>query len=324
MRNRIGVALIGCGYWGKNLSRNISSINGFDFKSAVDISEENRRDMNKKTGVETESDYTNLWKRNDIQAVFIATTTSSHFQIAKEALLNGKDVFVEKPLALTVKDADELVNIAEEKKKILMVGHLLKYHPAVKWTKKYLDSGELGDIYYLYSERVNLGKVRSDENALFSLAPHDISVMLHLLDRDPIEVSARGEGYIQPEIEDVIFFTLRFENKILAHIHVSWLDPHKARKITIVGKKKMLIFDDLEEVKKIKIYETDYNRLRNNIVSTPPLDITEPLKIECMHFLDCIRERKAPLSDGRDGVKVLKVLEAAETSLKNLGAPVKV
>lgn len=324
MSEEIGIALIGCGYWGKNLARNLSSIKGFSLKMAFDLNEGNRDYIRKKLKISSESDYKPIWERDDITAVAIATTTSSHFTIAREALLNGRDVFVEKPLALSVKDGEELVRIAEEKKRILMVGHLLKYHPAIRWIKGYLTSGEMGDIYYLYSERLNLGKVRSDENALFSLSPHDISVMLYLLDADPVEVSARGEAYIHPDIEDVIFFTLRFKGNILGHIHVSWLDPHKVRKMTLVGKKRMLVFDDLEEVKKIKIYDTDYKRIQNNLVSSPPLDLTEPLKLECLHFLECVRKRKTPLTDGKDGVRVLKVLEAAQKSLRNLGTPIKI
>jgi len=324
MDNKIGIALIGCGYWGKNLARNLAAIKGFNLKMVFDLKEENRNHVQKKIGTPAGEDYKQIWKRDDIQAVAIATTTSHHFEIAREALLNDKDVFVEKPLALSVKDGEELVRIAEEKKKILMVGHLLKYHPSVRWIKKYLSSGELGDIYYLYSERLNLGKVRSDENALFSLSPHDISVMLYFLESDPVEVSARGEAYIHDGIEDVIFFTLRFNNKLLGHIHVSWLDPHKTRKMTLVGRKKMLVFDDLEEVEKVKIYETDYKHIKSKIVVTPPLDLTEPLKLECLHFLECLRKRETPLSCGKDGVKVLKVLEAAQISLRSSGKPVEI
>jgi len=324
MNNEIGIALIGCGYWGKNLARNISGIKGFSLKMVYDLNEENRNHVTKKIRAPVGEDYKQIWERDDITAVAIAVTTSHHFEIAREALLNDRDVFVEKPLALSVKDGEELVKLAKEKNKILMVGHLLKYHPSVRWIKKYLSSGEMGDIYYLYTERLNLGRVRSDENALFSLSPHDISVMLYFLDSDPVEVSARGEGYIHDGIEDVIFFTLRFGNKVLGHIHVSWLDPHKTRKMTLVGRKKMLIFDDVEEVKKVKIYETDYKHIKSKIVVAPPLDLTEPLKLECLHFLECLRKRQSPLSDGMEGVKVLKVLEAAQISLKNSGKPVKI
>lgn len=324
MSNKIGLALIGCGYWGKNLARNFSSLEGFKLKLAVDLSEENRAFVQKNFGVEVGSDYKVIWKRDDITAIVIATTTSSHYQICREALLQDKDVFVEKPLALTVKEGEELVRLARERKKVLMVGHLLKYHPTVRWIKEYLASGEMGELYYLYSERLNLGRVRSDENALFSLAPHDISVILYLLDKEPLEVSSRGESYLQQGIEDVIFFTLRFSHRIMAHIHVSWLDPHKVRRLTVVGEKKMLVFDDLEKEKKAKIYETNYKEKRDHTVVTPVQELTEPLKLECLHFLECLRERKEPLSSGRDGVMVLRVLEAAQESLKNLGRPIKI
>lgn len=323
MSKDIGLALIGCGYWGKNLARNFLSLPGFNLKMAFDLEEENRDFIKKNFNIATGSDYKVIWERDDISAVVIATTTSSHFEICRQALLKDRDVFVEKPLALTVKEGEELVRLAKERKRILMVGHLLIYHPAVRWMKEYLASGEMGNLYYLYSERVNLGRVRSDENALFSLAPHDISVILYLLGQDPLEVSARGEAYLQAGIEDVIFFTLRFNSNIMAHIHVSWLDPHKIRKLTLVGRKKMLVFDDLEGIEKVKIYETDYDNMRN-IVTSPPQDLTEPLKLECLHFLECIKERKEPLTSGQDGVRILKVLEAAQVSLKNLGKPVKI
>lgn len=323
MSKGIGLALIGGGYWGKNLARNFSRLKGFNLKMAFDLEEENRDFIKKNFNISTGRDYKVIWERDDISAVVIATTTSCHFEICRQALLKDRDVFVEKPLALTVKEGEALVRLARERKKILMVGHLLIYHPAVRWMKEFLASGEMGNLYYLYSERVNLGRVRSDENALFSLAPHDISVILYLLGHDPLEVSARGEAYLQAGIEDVIFFTLRFNSKIMAHIHVSWLDPHKIRKLTLVGRKKMLVFDDLEGIEKVKIYETDYDNMRN-IVTSPPQDLTEPLKLECLHFLECIKERKEPLTSGQDGVKILKVLEAAQVSLKNLGKPVKI
>jgi predicted dehydrogenase len=227
-----------------------------------------------------------------------------------------------------------LIRIAEREKRILMVGYLLKYHPVVNRLKHLIDSGELGDVYYIYNQRVNLGAVRNDGNALWYFAPHDISAILYLLDKEPTDVTARGQCYLQPGIEDVVFLTLNFAGKSMAHIHVSWLDPHKIRKITVVGSKKMAVFDDLESTEKLKIYDksaeqnADYNTFAESItlrfgdITIPHLKMDEPLRLECQHFLDCIRERRQPLSDGRDGLRVVKVLDAAQRSLQSNGIPV--
>ena len=230
--------------------------------------------------------------------------------------------------------AQELTKLAEQERRILMVGHLLLYHPIIDRIKAMIDSGELGDVHYIYNQRVNLGAVRGDENALWSFAPHDISVILHLLGLDPTDVTARGQSYLQPGIEDVVFLSLNFNQRSMAHIHVSWLDPHKIRKLTIVGSKKMVVFDDLESTEKLRIYDksaqhaTDYNTfaeyitLRFGDITIPHVKVDEPLQLECQHFLDCVRERRQPLTDGRNGLRVVKVLEAAQRSLEKNGAPV--
>jgi predicted dehydrogenase len=216
-----------------------------------------------------------------------------------------------------------------------MVGHLLKHHPAVTKLKGMIDAGELGDVRYVYSQRVNLGKVRSDENALWSFAPHDLSVMLYLLGGEPVDVSARGQAFLQPGIEDVVFTYLRWEDGRMAHAHVSWLDPHKIRRFTVVGSKRMAMFDDMEPSEKVKIYDkgvdtndafVDFARahtVRQGDIFIPKLDGAEPLKLECQHFVDCVRSRATPLTDGRDGLTVVKVLAAAQASLKQQGAPVR-
>jgi predicted dehydrogenase len=270
----------------------------------------------------------------DLQAVVIATTASTHYPLCKAALRAGKDVYVEKPFVLAVSQAEELIQIAEQEGRILMVGHLLEYHPVINRLKQMIDSKELGDIYYLYNQRVNLGTVRGDENALWNFAPHDISSILYLLGKEPTDVAARGQCYLQRGIEDVVFLTLNFNGQSMAHIHVSWLDPHKIRKITIVGSKKMAVFDDLEGSEKLKIYDksaeqnTDYNTfaeyvtLRFGDITIPHLKIDEPLRLECQHFLECIRERKQPLSDGYDGLRVVKVLDAAQQSVVKNGVPI--
>jgi predicted dehydrogenase len=270
----------------------------------------------------------------DLQAVIVATTASSHYRLCKAALLAGKDVYVEKPFVLRVAEAEELIRIADQEGRILMVGHLLEYHPVINHLKRMIDAKELGDIYYIYNQRVNLGTVRDDENALWNFAPHDISSILFLLGKEPTDVSARGQSYLQQGIEDVVFLTLNFHGQSLAHIHVSWLDPHKIRKITVVGSKKMAVFDDLESTEKLRIYDksakhnTDYNTfaeyitLRFGDIIIPHMKMEEPLRLECQHFLTCIRDRTQPVSDGRDGLRVVKVLDAAQRSLHKNGMPI--
>ena len=269
-----------------------------------------------------------------IDAVAIATPAVTHFELAKRAIESGKDVFVEKPMTLTYEHAVELVEAAEAAKRILMVGHLLEYHAAVDKMKELLDAGELGDPYYLYSERLNLGRIRSDENALWSLAPHDISIILYLLGEEPIDVAARGAAYIRPDVEDVAFLSMRFPENRLAQIHVSWLDPHKIRRTTLVGSKRMVVFDDMQASEKIRIYDKGVDppdwhveyaeslSLRFGEVTVPVLEMTEPLKFECQHFVDCVANRATPRSDGRDGMRVVRVLDAAQRSLKSGGLPV--
>jgi predicted dehydrogenase len=241
---------------------------------------------------------------------------------------------VEKPLVLDVEEAEELIRLAEQNNRILMVGHLLEYHPIITRLKQMIDADELGNVFYIYNQRVNLGTVRTDENALWNFAPHDISSILYLLGKEPTDVAARGQSYLQDGIEDVVFLTLNFNDKSMAHIHVSWLDPHKVRKITIVGSKKMAVFDDLESSEKLRIYDkgaangsdydtfAEYISLRFGDITIPYVKVGEPLRLECEHFLECVRERKQPVSDGYDGLRVTKVLDAAERSLKSNGAPI--
>jgi predicted dehydrogenase len=258
----------------------------------------------------------------------------THFELARRALASGKDVFVEKPMTLTYEHAVELVEAADAGERILMVGHLLEYHAGVDKMKELLDTGELGEPYYLYSERLNLGRIRSDENALWSLAPHDISIILYLLGEEPISVAAQGAAYIRPDIEDVVFLGMRFPGNRFAQIHVSWLDPHKVRRTTLVGSKRMVVFDDMQGSEKIRIYDkgVDPNgmyvayseslTLRFGEVIVPALKMTEPLKRECEHFVECVKNRTTPRSDGRDGMRVVRVLDAAQRSLKSGGLPV--
>lgn len=323
----INLAVVGLGYWGPNLLRNFDQLPGSNVSLAIDQKEKNIQKINRLyPHIATSTNFEEALKRDDITGIIIATSAVTHYELAKKALEAGKDVFVEKPIALRTDHAEELIKIAGSKQKILMVGHLLIYHSAVRMLKELIDSGELGDIYYLYSTRVNLGQIRKDENALWSLGPHDISVILYLLDEEPIEVSARGESYIREGIHDVVFVSLKFPDKITANIQLSWLDPHKVRKLTVVGSKKMVTFDDIESMEKLKIYDKgtykpdydtygEYISLRFGDIHIPKVEGGEPLRSECQHFLDCLGERKAPCSDGINGLKVLRVLEAAQRSL---------
>ncbi len=334
----IKVGLIGCGAWGKNLLRNFANLPGCVLLSCCD---ENPKQMEKLRpgypGVEFTNDHKEIIENPNLDAVVIATPPATHYQLCRAAMLSGKDVFVEKPLVLDTKQGEELVELAEKKKRILMVGHIMEYHAATLKLKEYVDGGELGKIYYLYSTRVNLGMVRDIENALWSFAPHDISMILFLLGEAPVSVTATGECYLQRDkgIEDVVFMNMRFDDGTMAHVHVSWLDPHKERRLTVVGDKKMAVFDDTRSAEKIWIYDKgvdtkqdystygEYLSLRFGDVLIPQIPSTEPLKTECQHFIDCVQNRNAPRSDGRDGLRVSKVLDAAHRSLKAGGSPVK-
>jgi predicted dehydrogenase len=335
----IKIGLIGCGAWGKNLLRNFANLPGCTLLTCCDESPKQIEKLCPSyPGIKFTQDHKEIIENPNLDAVVISTPPAAHFELSRAAILADKDVFVEKPLVLDVKEGEELVRLAEEKKKILMVGHIMEYHAATLKLKEYIDKGELGRVYYLYSTRVNLGKVRDIENALWSFAPHDISMILFLLDKDPVTVTATGECYLQKDkaVEDVVFMTMHFADGVMAHVHVSWLDPHKDRKLTIVGDKKMAVFDDTKSAEKIWIYDKgvetkqdystygEYLSLRFGDVLIPRIPATEPLRTECQHFIECVQSRKTPRSDGKDGLRVSKVLDAAQRSLKMGGAPVKV
>jgi predicted dehydrogenase len=331
----VQVAVVGVGGWGKNLARNYFQMPECTLKYLCDLDKKKLEQLRLQLpGTAITTCFEDLLDDPDLQAIVIATTAATHYPLCKAALQAGKDVFVEKPFVLAVAQAEELIQIAAQEGRILMVGHLLEYHPVINRLKRMIDSKELGEIYYIYTQRVNLGTVRNDENALWNFSPHDVSTILYLLEREPSDISARGQSYLQAGIEDVVFLTLNFSGRSMAHIHVSWLDPHKIRKITIVGSKKMAVFDDIESTEKLRVYDksaeqnTHYNSfaeyvtLRFGDITIPHVKIEEPLRLECQHFLECIRERKQPLSDGRDGLRVLRVLDAAQRSLRNNGMPI--
>ena len=325
----INAAVIGAGNWGKNHIRVLSGMDNVILKSVCDIDEEKLRIIKRSyPNIEITSEPKDIFEDSSIEGIVIASSSGSHFSLAKLALENDKDVLVEKPLTLDSTSAEILIKKAEERKRILMVGHLLIYHPVVKKIKELIKSGEIGQVYYLYSQRVNLGSIRKTESSLWNLGPHDISVALYLLEDEPDSVSAYGESYIQKEVNDVVFLNLHFPNRVIANIHISWLDPHKIRKLTIVGSKKMVVFDDMEVREKMKIYDKgvdninynsfgEYISLRFGDVLIPELELDEPIKLEDAHFIECIQKRIKPVTDGENGLKVIKILEEAEKSLRN-------
>jgi len=332
----LNIAVIGAGNWGRNLVRNFYEIKEVNLKTCCDLNEAILRKIREKyLLIKITTDYDEVLEDKEIEGVVIATSASTHFDLAKRALEADKNIFVEKPLTLNYKQAQELVDLAKEKKKKLMVGHLLEYHPAVMEMKRRLSQNEIGEIYYFYSERLNSGRVRTTENALWCLAPHDISVMLYLLSIEPAEVSAYGGVFLQKKekIEDVVFINIRFKNGVVANLHLSWLDPDKVRRMTLVGSKKMMVFDDMESQDKLKIFNKGViknnleDRVEFNIrygdIYIPKIEASEPLKLECLHFIDCIKNNKTPRSDGEDGLRVVRILEAAQESLNKSGIPIR-
>lgn len=333
----VEVAVVGIGGWGKNLARNYAQIPEANLRYVCDLDQAKLDQAARQyPGTRLTRNFKELLEDRELQAVVIATTAPGHYPLCKQALLAGKDVYVEKPFVLDVAEAEELIRIGEEQQRIIMVGHLLEYHPVVNRLRDMIRNGELGQVYYIYAQRLNLGTVRGDENALWNFAPHDISSILYMLGQEPTDVSARGQCYLQKDIEDVVFLSLNFADKAMAHIQVSWLDPHKTRKITIVGNRKMAVFDDLEATEKLRIYDkgaqvsTDYDSfaeyigLRFGDILVPYIKMTEPLRLECLHFLECVKKRRKPVSDGYDGLRVVRVLDAAQRSLKANGAPVRI
>jgi len=315
------IAVIGCGYWGKNLVRNFYELGVLH--SICDLSKENMGSLEKKfPGLNMTADFDSILASSDIKAVAISTPAVTHHELVKKALSADKDVFVEKPLAMDTKEAQELLNIAEKKGKIVMVGHILHYHPAVIKLKEVISKGKLGKIQYIYSNRLNIGKLRTEENILWSFAPHDISVILMLLGEEPIKVSAFGGDYLNKGVYDTTLTSLNFKNGVKSHIFVSWLHPYKEQKLIVVGSKSMAVFDDVSE-EKLFVYphKIDWKNGKIPIARKAErcileVEKKEPLKEELRHFLNCIEKRENPKTDGIEGLRVLKVLEQAEKSLR--------
>jgi predicted dehydrogenase len=336
-KEMLNVAVVGIGGWGKNVLRAFTQTEGARVTRVCDTTETALASAARAyAGTEPTRNYDEVLTDGSVGAVALATPAVTHASMASRALAAGKHVYVEKPMSLTAGEARELVKLADEKDRRLMVGHLLEYHPAVDVLKELVDGGEIGEIYYMYCERVNLGVVRKDENALWSLAPHDISIILYLFGAEAESVSARGCCYLRKGVEDVVFTNVRFADGRMAEIHSSWLDPHKERKMVVVGSKKMVVFDDMSATEKIRIYDKgaevrrgtadsiDAISVRHGEIRIPLVPGDEPLRREAQHFVDCVREGETPRSDGRDGLRVVGVLEAATRSLKQDGAPVKV
>lgn len=327
------IGIIGCGEWGLNFVRVFNQLTNSIVLWCADILQE-RIDYvtNLYPMVKATNDYKTILDSPEIDAVCIATPASTHYEITKSALLANKHTLVEKPLALNIKEAKELVDLSKSKNKILMVGHTFLFNMCVRKLKEYITQGELGEIYYLYLTRVNLGPIREDVDAITDLIPHDLSIILYLLDQMPLYVNAKGKSYISNEKLDVGFVTLEFDNKVMANVHVSWIGPCKIRQITIIGSEKMVIFDDTNLIEPIKIYNKSayYKKrydnygefqlvLRDGDIIIPKIELKEPLKNECAHFIECILEDKTPLSDGENGVMVAKILEMIYESLKRNG-----
>ena len=321
------IAAIGAGYWGVNLIRVFHELGAL--YRICDFSEDRLALLAEKyPDVERNTDLDAVLNDPKVDAVVIATPAELHYDMASRALLAGKDVYVEKPLTLRSEEAARLTEMAEARNRILMVGHLLKYHPAVVALKEMVDRGELGRIEYIYSNRLNLGKVRREENALWSFAPHDISVILYLLNDLPIQVTATGGTYLQPNIADVTVSTMLFDRGVRAHLFVSWLHPYKEQRLVVVGEKRMAVFDDVRKTDKLQLYDKKIDLVNGQYVAERPearpvaFPPDEPLLLECRHFLECLETRRTPRTDGHDGWRVLRVLEASQRSLTMNGEPV--
>jgi len=333
----IKVAVIGCGYWGPNLIRNFIQIPESKVKYCCDLDEDKLEHINSLyPEPKVTQDYKEVLNDPTVEAVAIATPVYTHFELAKEMLEAGKHVFVEKPLTHTSQEARELIKLAKKKGKVLMVGHTFLYTAAVNKLKELIDSGELGDVLYISCQRRNLGLFQDDINVVWDLGTHDISVILYLLNgrlgEKECRIVATGQSHFLSENEDVAFITLNFVDKIVANLHLSWLDPCKIRNMTVVGTKKMVVYDDIETLEKIKIYDkgvlvpNSHNSFgefqlsyRYGDITIPRLKQEEPLKAELSHFLECIREDKKPLTDGENGYQVVRMIEKINESLKNGG-----
>ena len=323
------IGMIGCGSWGSNWIRTLAALPDVELRWCCDLNEGLLARVKQQfPQVQTTANVRDVIGDSTLDGIVLATIAPTHYDLARQALEAGRHVMIEKPMTLSTTDAVDLTRLARERRRVLMVGHLLEYHPALLYIKQMIDSGELGEVYYVYSQRLNLGKVRTDENAWWSLAPHDVSVALRLLGSNPVSVQCRGQNVVQKNVADVVFGTIEFPGGKLAHIHVSWLDPHKTRKLTVVGAKRMIVFDDTLPAYKVTVHDkgfrlnqkmdsyADWITLTQGDMVTPKIDATEPLLREAKHFVECIRKQQKPLSDGESGTMVVAVLEHGQRSLE--------
>ncbi len=320
---RIGVA--GLGYWGPNLARNFAAIGGCELTWLCDRDQEARGRLARTfPTARTTARLSDLLEDPQLDAVALATPVPTHAELAVAVLEAGKHCFVEKPLATSAADAERAVAAAERSGATLMVGHLLEYHPAVTRLKELLDRGELGDLYYVYGNRLNLGVLRADENALWSLGAHDVAVVLALVEQEPDLCLAQGSSFVREGVEDVVFCFLRFPSGAVAHLHLSWLDPHKERRLTVVGSRRMATFDDMRIEGKLTVYDKGFDEdarswgeyiARSGDTFSPRIANLEPLRLECEHFIECLRSGSTPRSDGLSGLRVVRVLERLQRSL---------
>jgi predicted dehydrogenase len=333
----LGVGLVGYGYWGPNLARNLATDPATDLRVVCDTEPARRAAATiEHPSARVVGSFADVLAASDVDAVVIATAAGSHAGMAREALAAGKHVLVEKPLAMTARECDELGRLADDRGLVLMVGHTFLYNAAVRWLRDALERGELGDVLYVYTNRLNLGHVRDDVNALWNLAPHDVSILLYLLGEEPVTVSATGRGYVRHDVEDVVFVTLEFPGGCLAHVHVSWLDPRKVRQVTVVGTEKMVIYDDVDVDARIKVYDKGIDVVasaeaaggrrhenfgefqtvvRSGDVLIPRVELREPLRVQCEEFAGAVAEHRRALTDAAHAAAVVRVLEAAGDSL---------
>jgi predicted dehydrogenase len=319
------VGVVGLGYWGPNLARNLDRLPDAELSWLCDASEEALARWGAAfPSARTTTSLDDLLADDSLDAVVVATPVPTHAELAQRVLAAGKHCFVEKPLGRAEAEAEAVVEAARAAERVLMVGHLLEYHPGVERLSELVASGELGDIRYIYSNRLNLGKHRQDENALWSLGAHDVSVILRLAGEEPYDCTAVGESYVKPGVEDVVFAFMRFESGLTAHMHLSWLDPHKERRFTVVGSRRMATFDDMELERKLTIYDKGFDEdyssygeyiARSGDASSPRIPNDEPLRVECAEFIACIREGREPRSGGESGLRVVRVLERLQRSL---------
>jgi predicted dehydrogenase len=331
----VRVAAVGCGYWGPNVIRNLSEVPGFDLRWVCDANAGRLRPVAARyPSARATTRIDDIFEDRSVDAVYLATPVSTHYELARHALDLGKHVLIEKPLATTIEQAQDLAELANAGRLTLLVGHTFVFSPPVRKVKELIDSGMLGPIYYVETTRVNLGLFQKDVSVLWDLGPHDVSILIYWLGEVPLQVSARGRSYMDEgeALEDVAFLTLEFPSGILAQLQISWLAPSKLRRTSIVGRQKMIVYDDLEPVEKVKIYDRGVDRqpasfgefqltYRSGDILSPRLDTTEPLKLECEHFLECIRTGRTPDASPQSGVDVVRVIHAAERSMRCGGVP---